>query len=202
MTDKAGVKQAIDPSHHQATDNTSPEKSEDKLLLLLMVGLAVVLVVALLVWRAVNKEADEELMPTAAQKHAIWFDKDGVVRKTQPTAAPAANDPALVELAKQESSTPNSARQATVSSTVPGAGAAQPIYWIQLASLSSRENAEALRDKVAAGSSAIEIAHNQRNGKSVYAVRVVVQGNRAKADKLAQQIAKKHGLQPLVMTPR
>lgn len=209
MTDKAGVKRAVELGENKASPGGSADDRDDKLLLLLMAGLAGVLVVALLVWRAVNKEADAELIPTAEQKHAIWFDKDGVVRKSRAQAEMAdglaATTPALVALEGNNVTT--TAGESSVSSAPKAAPKASgqtraPDYWIQLASFSQLANAEALRDSVAAGSSVIEIARNQVGGKTVYAVRVVVYGDRAKAEKLARQIAKKHGLQPLVMTPR
>lgn len=213
MTDKAGVKQAVEIGENKASPCGSADDRDDKLLLLLMAGLAGVLVVALLVWRAVNKEADAELIPTAEQKHAIWFDKDGVVRKSQAQAEMvdglAATTPALVALEGNnvtttagESSVSSAPKAAHKAAPKASGQARAPDYWIQLASFSQLANAEALRDSVAAGSSAIEIARNQVGEKTVYAVRVVVYGDRAKAEKLARQIAKKHGLQPLVMTPR
>lgn len=178
-------------SERQATENTTTAISEDKLFGLLLLGLGAVLLIALLVWRALDKEAENDLVPTADEKHAIWFDESGVVRKTNtaPSSPEQATQPALVDLQKQTTteSRPIVTEQGLVN------------YWIQLASFSHSDNAEALRDKVSASALSVEVVENQRGERTIYAVRVLVSGDKAKAEKLSQSIAKRYGLKPLVM---
>lgn len=176
-------------SESKTSQNNAAAIGEDKLFGLLLLGLGAVLLIALLVWRVVDKEADTELAPTADEKHAIWFDENGVVRKTKSAPAETKKQPALVDLQKQAP-----APQKAVASNK-----AAPNYWIQLASFSQRANAVALRDKVSAGSATVEVAENQRGDQQIYAVRVLVFGDRAEADALSERIGKRYGLKPLVM---
>lgn len=184
-------------------ETTSTSISEDKLFGLLLLGLAVVLLIGLLVWRAVSNEADTELLPTADEKHAIWFDENGVVRKSQSsTTAPQSNQPALVDLQKPAAKPAITPAARSTAHKAPVSSKPSPDYWIQLASFSQRANAEALRDKVSSNSGTVEVAENQRGEQKIYAVRVLVFGDRAKAERLSQSIAKRYGLKPLVMTAK
>lgn len=176
---------------------------EEKLLALLLLGLGFLLLVILLLWRSLDQQGEKDIVPVAESKRSIWFDENGPkssneeARTKSVSAAPPAQQPPKVTDAAESlvvKTVDLNDQPASVQVNIE-----QPNFWVQLASFSLLENADALAKRVSAEAPQVEVVPIDRGNKALYVVRVPVIGLRAEAENLAATLSERYSLKPLVV---
>lgn len=180
--------------------------SEEKLLGVLLLGLGVLLLLVLLVWRYLNQPSETALAPTAASKHSVWFNKDGPVLSDASTAAVKSENASVANHKSKTSTDGAMGRQVTTVDLSPTGTlitkpveSQSPAYWVQLASFSQLENADVFAKKVSAFAPSVEVASLARAAGPLSVVRVPVLGNRNQAETISEKLAAELGIKPLVV---
>lgn len=186
----------------QASRHWWQNLSEEKLLSLLLLALGLLLLLILLVWKAVDNDAKNTVVPVAESKRSVWFDKNGP-RLSAEGEARLQQDESSAEQGSEPATTDRAealvVETVEIGATKKPVTATSPNYWVLLGTFSQIENADGLAKKVTKSASQVEVAPLPRDSGTLYAVRVPVVSSRADAQRLADKLAKAYGLQPLVV---